>query len=105
MGKCKFNEAWLDKQSFSNLVDNNVFKAFCTVHKKRIQLGKMGLKALECHAKSSKHKNSVKGKEQTPSIAGVFQPAGTAADNVSQLAATVPEAEFICAQLFGPHQR
>ena len=68
-------------------VDSNVFQAFCTVCKKTIQLGTMGMKALESHAKSSKHIKSTKGKYQTPSIAGVFQPA-----NISQLAVNVPEA-------------
>ena len=75
MGKCKFNDAWRDKQAFCHWlkpVDKNVFAAFCTVCKKIIQLGTMGLKALESHAKSSKHISSIKGKYQTPSIAGVF---------------------------------
>ena len=51
--------------------------------KKNIQLGTMGMKALESHAKLSKHIKSTKGKYKTPSIAGVFQPS-----NVSQLAAS-----------------
>ena len=82
MGKCKFNEAWRDKESFRHWlkpVDNNVFEAFCTVCKKNIQLGTMGVKTLESHAKSNKHIHNMKVKDQTPSIAGVFQPA-----NVSQ---------------------
>ncbi|XP_028293606.1 uncharacterized protein LOC114456189 isoform X2 [Gouania willdenowi] len=91
MGKCKFNEAWQDKQAFCHWlkpVDNNVFEAFCTVCKKKIQLGNMGMKALESHAKSGKHINSIKAKEKTLSIDGVFQPA-----NVSQLTVNAPEAE------------
>ena len=89
MGKCKFNEAWREKESFCHWlkpVDNNVYEAFCTVCKKRIQLGTMGVKALESHTKSSKHMNNMKAKDQTPSIAGVFQPA-----NASQLAVNVSE--------------
>ena len=39
----------------------------------------MGVKALESHAKSNQHIHNMKAKDQTPSIAGVFQPA-----NVSQ---------------------
>lgn len=88
MGKCKFNEAWLDKNSFRHWlkpVHNNVFEAFCTICKKRIQLGTM--KALESHAKSSKHMNALNGQKQTPFIACVFQPT-----NVSQLAANMSEA-------------
>lgn len=90
MGKCKFNEAWLDKNSFRRWlkpVHNNVFEAFCAICKKRIQLGTMGMKALESHAKSSKHMNALNGQKQTPSTACVFQPT-----NVSQLAANMSEA-------------
>ncbi|XP_063766766.1 uncharacterized protein LOC134882763 isoform X2 [Eleginops maclovinus] len=93
MGKCKFNEAWRDKRAFHWVkpVENNVFEAFCTVCKKKIQLGTMGVKALESHAKSAKHISSMKVKDQTPSVAGVFQPANVSqlADNVSEVAGNV----------------
>lgn len=71
-------------------VENNVFEAYCTVCKKRIQLGKMRVKALDWHAKSTKHMTHVRGTEQTPSITAVFSPASSA--NVSQLAASAPTA-------------
>ncbi|XP_063761275.1 uncharacterized protein LOC134878988 isoform X2 [Eleginops maclovinus] len=93
MGKCKFNEAWRDKRAFHWVkpVENNVFEAFCTVCKKKIQLGTMGVKALESHAKSAKHISSMKVKDQTPSVAGVFQPANVSqlADNLSEVAGNV----------------
>ncbi|KAK5848716.1 hypothetical protein PBY51_006308 [Eleginops maclovinus] len=67
MGKCKFNEAWRDKQAFCHWlkpVDNNVFEAFCTVCKKKNSAWYVkGVKALESHAKSSKHINSIKREE------------------------------------------
>lgn len=63
-------------------VVDNVFEAYCTVCKKRIQLGTMGVKALDSHAKSTKHMKYVRGKEQTPSITAVFPP-----PNVCQLVA------------------
>ncbi|KAL7393201.1 hypothetical protein ABVT39_007828 [Epinephelus coioides] len=78
----------MDKISFRHWlkpVVDNVFEAYCTVCKKRIQLGTMGVKALDSHAKSTKHMKYVRGKEQTPSITAGFPPA-------SHLAASAPAA-------------
>lgn len=64
MGKCKFNEAWMDNISFHHwlkTVVDNIFEAFCTVCKKRIQLRTMGVKALDSHTKSTKHMKYVQG--------------------------------------------
>ncbi len=97
MGKCKFNEAWMDKISFHHWlkpVVDNIFEAYCTVCKKRIQLGTMGVKALDSHAKSTKHMKYVRGKEQTLPITARFPPA-----NVSPLAAKEPEAAASASQL------
>ncbi|KAL2098417.1 hypothetical protein ACEWY4_007624 [Coilia grayii] len=92
MEKCKFNEAWLDEQCFRHWLKpgGSVFEAFSTVCRKKIQLGTMGLKALESHAKSFKHIKYMKIKEENPSIAAVFQ--ATGGDKVGELAANVPEA-------------
>ena len=49
MGKCKFNQAWMEKHLFRHWLKPvvDVFEAYCTVCKKRIQLGSMGVKALD----------------------------------------------------------
>ena len=49
MGKCKFNATWMDRPSFRNWLKpvDNIGEAYCTLCKKRILLGTMGVKAIE----------------------------------------------------------
>lgn len=99
MGKCKFNNLWMDKISFRHWlkpVVGNVHEAYCTLCKKRIQLATMGVKALDSHAKSAKHENLLKLKDRTPSVSSVF-PVTVA----SQLAAA-PAAQAHVSQLTPP---
>ncbi|KAJ8389035.1 hypothetical protein AAFF_G00124320 [Aldrovandia affinis] len=59
MGKCKFNENWLDNPVFAPwLVPvKDVHEARCKLCKKYFKLGTMGVKAVESHMQSAKHKS------------------------------------------------
>lgn len=75
MGKCKFNEAWMDAISYRNWLKpavDNIFEAYCTMCKMKILLGTMGVKALDSNAKSTKHVKNARGKEKTLPITTRF---------------------------------
>ncbi|KAK9965399.1 hypothetical protein ABG768_004492, partial [Culter alburnus] len=60
MGKCTFNETWLDHSDFRcwlQAVPSPRYEARCKLCKKNIQSGTtLGVKALESHARAEKHK-------------------------------------------------
>lgn len=66
MGKCKFNENWLDNPLFASwLVPvKDHYEARCKLCKKIFKLGTMGVKAVESHMLSAKH-TSAKTRLQT----------------------------------------
>ena len=79
MGKCKFNETWMDRIAYRKWlkpVKDHVYEAFCILCKKRIQLGTMGQGALDSHAKCGRHRDFVRAMERTPS-ATTFTTAST----------------------------
>ena len=69
IGKCKFNKNWLYYPKFApwlNPVQSNLYEAHCTLCKKVFKLGTMGIKAVESHMESEKHKAVAKNHQQTP---------------------------------------
>src|SRR4029434_4765705 len=71
MGKCKFNEIWLENSSFSarlKPVEKNPFETCCTLCKKTLKLASLGSTALESHGRSGKHNSILKSQQQTPAI-------------------------------------
>lgn len=71
MGKCTFNELWLEDGAFSSWlkpVANNRYQAYCTLCKKALELSSLGIKSLRSHAKSEKHKVAVKGLQRVQAI-------------------------------------
>lgn len=71
MGKCKFNENWPSNQHFSpwlKAVPGNVYEARCILCRKVIKISTMGVKAVESHMQSAKHKASESSCQQTPGI-------------------------------------
>uniref|UniRef100_A0A3Q2PN80 deoxyhypusine synthase n=1 Tax=Fundulus heteroclitus TaxID=8078 RepID=A0A3Q2PN80_FUNHE len=71
MGKCKFNENWLFSQEFSpwlKPVPGNIYEARCILCRKSFKLGTMGIKAVESHMRSAKHKASKSGYRETAGI-------------------------------------
>ena len=58
MGKCTFNETWLDHSDFRcwlQAVPSSRYEARCKPFPKNLQLGTLGVKALESHARAEKH--------------------------------------------------
>ena len=95
MGKCKFNQSWLHKSTFSawlKPVEGNAFEAHCSLCKKTVKLGTLGVKALESHAQSNEHKTNVKSQLQTPAISSVFAPASRPSPLSNAPLASVPAA-------------
>ncbi len=73
MGKCTFNELWLEDGAFSywlKPVANNRYQAYCTLCKKALELSSSGIKSLQSHAKSEKHKVAVKGLQRVQVLFG-----------------------------------
>lgn len=71
MGKCKFNENWLFNQNFSTWlrpVPANMYVARCSLCKKFFKLGTMGIKAVESHMRSMRHKRAKSSCQQTESF-------------------------------------
>ncbi|XP_056439589.1 uncharacterized protein LOC130376758 isoform X1 [Gadus chalcogrammus] len=66
MGKCKFNDKWLEKDEYDWLrsVPGSAYEARCTVCKKTFKLGTMGIGAVESHVQSQKHKAYSKARLQ-----------------------------------------
>ncbi|XP_073715732.1 uncharacterized protein [Misgurnus anguillicaudatus] len=57
MGKSKFNAIWLDDVRYSGLAGaSNEFEATCKMCRKTFKLGTMGIKVVESHMKSEKHR-------------------------------------------------
>ncbi|KAL6471512.1 hypothetical protein MHYP_G00201620 [Metynnis hypsauchen] len=65
MGKCVFNS---DFRSWLQAVSSNLYEAHCKLCKKTIQLGTLGVKALESHAKAEKHQLATKSLQRTQAI-------------------------------------
>lgn len=77
MGKCVFNEAWLavsDFRGWLEAVPTNRYEARCRLCKKTIQLGTLGVKALESHSKAEKHQLAVKSLERAQAITQFCSP-------------------------------
>jgi hypothetical protein len=66
MGKCKFNDKWLEKDEYDWLrsVPGSAYDARCTMCKKTFKLGTMGIRAVESHVQSQKHKAYSKARLQ-----------------------------------------
>ena len=64
MGRCVFNDVWLDNDKYKEWVrrdpTGSQYKAYCFVCKKTFELGKMGEGALVSHQKSKKHVQLIK---------------------------------------------
>ncbi|XP_062374792.1 uncharacterized protein LOC134062699 [Sardina pilchardus] len=79
MGKCKFNDSWLAKEEFSawlkRLPDDS--EAYCTLCKRTLKLGTLGIKALESHTKSTKHQESANSARNSHGIAQFYSAAST----------------------------
>ena len=86
MGKCKFNDLWLQDEQFNawlKPVEGNTYEAHCTLCKKTFKLGTLGIKALESHCKSEKHKAVIKWQQQTLSISHYCSTSGAGASRSS----------------------
>ena len=62
MGKCSFNTAWLKDERYSKWLSadrTNKHAAFCRVCERVILLTTMGIKAVDSHMKSEKHRKSI----------------------------------------------
>ena len=59
--ECHFQAAWLTESKFKNLLQSQLVAAtaYCKLCRKIIDIKKMGVFALDLHAKSRKHKNTV----------------------------------------------
>lgn len=59
MGKCVFSDAWLEKDEYREWLkrDADKYQAYCKVCYKTFKLGTMGVKALDSHMSSEKHKS------------------------------------------------
>lgn len=57
MGKCKFNDVWLEDPRFKCWLTRTTseYEARCKICRKDIKLGTMGCKALDTHMKGDKH--------------------------------------------------
>ncbi len=75
MGKCTFNGLWLEDGAFCSWlkpVANNRYQAYCTLCKKALELSSLGIKSLQSHANSEKHKVAVKGLQRVQAISQFF---------------------------------
>lgn len=67
MGKCKFQNKWLDDELFKvwlKAVEGKPFEAFCCVCKKKVKLCTMGVNALKSHMQSESHKLAMKMRQK-----------------------------------------
>ena len=67
MGKCKFQQKWLEDELFRTWlkpVDGKPGEAFCSVCKKNFKLCTMGVNAVKSHMQSESHKSALKGRQQ-----------------------------------------
>lgn len=90
MGKCRFNEVCLEKNNFKcwlKPVPGNQHEARCTLCKKNIRLGTLGIKALESHAKSVKHVMQMRELRQARYLS-IQSPADPRPPPATQLSAT-----------------
>lgn len=93
MGKCKFNDLWLQNEHFNAWLkpeEGNAYEAHCALCKKTLKLGTLGIKALESHRKSEKHKEIIECQQQTLSISHYCSTPGAGAprSSTTQSAAT-----------------
>lgn len=102
MGKCKFNDNWRERFEWVKRVPNNNCEAYCTLCKRALKLGTLGVKALESHQKSDKHQASEKSKREshamTPFCSVASTEGGTSSSsNLSELmgSASTMKAEVI----------
>jgi len=61
MGRCVFNPQWLEADPYKDWLKcaaTNKYEAYCRVCSKTFQLGTMGVKALDSHMGSVKHKKN-----------------------------------------------
>lgn len=62
-GKCSFNACWLTKTEYKSWlreVKGDLYKVFCVVCKKTMNLTSMGESALRSHSSGTKHQASMK---------------------------------------------
>lgn len=86
MGKCRFNDCWLERQDFADWlkrVPDNDTEAYCTLCKRALKLGTLGVKALESHVKSHKHQASLKSARECRRIAQFYSVADTSTNDTS----------------------
>ena len=60
MGKCVFNDLWLSDSKYSLWLrrDTDKHNAQCAVCKKTFKIGTMGIRSLDSHMQSEKHKRN-----------------------------------------------
>lgn len=99
MGKCKFQQKWLEEEQFKSWlkpVDGQPGFAFCTVCKKNVQLCTMGVNALKSHMQSEKHKSAFKGRQQL-TVSNFFGVSTTSAvTNTPAAAAATATSSNVC---------
>ena len=72
----KFKKCWLEQPEFSWLKarPHNEFEVQCTLCKRTLNLGKLGVKALVSHTKSEKHQLASKSLQQSHTITHFCMP-------------------------------
>ena len=76
MWKCIFNNCWLAHPEFSwlNAILNNESEAQCTLCKRTLKLGTLGVKVLVSHAKSEKQRLASKSLQRSHAITHCWMP-------------------------------
>ena len=90
MGKCRFDALWLDRGTFKPWLKAVQHEACCTLCKKDIKFGTLGVIALESHAKSQKHQTCIRALQQTRPLPLVPLPPPGGSDDVPAPAAPPP---------------
>ncbi|XP_056139947.1 uncharacterized protein LOC130116043 isoform X2 [Lampris incognitus] len=89
MGKCKFASSWLDDSRFAawlKPVEGNKHEAHCTFCQRNFKLCTMGVRAVDSHMVSEKHKAATKVQEQISALSRVVK--ADPSENVPVPAAT-----------------
>lgn len=84
MGKCRFNDNWLDDEKYSGWLQKTTeYEVRCRLCKKTIQLGTMGCRALDAHMKGEKHKRYADSQATTVPIQMFAASVSTSKANVT----------------------
>ena len=99
MGKCYFNQDWLNDDRFVECVGrepNNPDTFFCRVCKQTCLIGQSGVKALTSHMKSGKHNKNFQAAKQSKSMFSFVSNStrATLGPASSTASTTVPQSTF-----------